>query len=238
MDFHERLERALGRVLTEAEFDYTNDWERFRQEREQLRKQAAEDQRAAADREINKELQDKITRAGGFSNWVAGKNPNWQPPEQFEIIEDIETSDGILLPSLRQKGKELHLFIPWALVEYRNPTSNHEGEILKIFPFCQFDIEGWPNQSDFEWDTSRPYSSTGIPEPHDKDPNYYFTHDTTWNKRQEVNVKAAIRLFESDKNHYHMLRGEDKKVVDLLVENRVEEWFYDHQQTESPEDYL
>lgn len=237
MNFEERLNRILNNVLSESEFDYLNDWEKFRQERERLRQQAQDDQRKAADDEASRKFQDLVNRAGGFAKWVSGNNPDWQPPSQFELVEDIETGSGILLPSLKKKGKDLYLFIPWALVEFRNPTKRFEGEILRIFPFCQFDEAGWPSKSDFEWESARPYSGTGSQELHDKDPDYYFTHDTTWNKRRRLNEKAAMRLFESDKNHYHMLRGADKDIVDTIVESSVEDWFHDHQEIESQEDY-
>ena len=41
MNFEERLNRILNKIMFESEFDYLNDWERFRQERDKLRRQAA-----------------------------------------------------------------------------------------------------------------------------------------------------------------------------------------------------
>lgn len=236
MNFEERLNRILNKIMFESEFDYLNDWERFRQEREKLRRQAAEDQRKAADDEAGRKLQHDITRAGGLGKWLTN-DPNWRPSSHLVLIEDIETGEGLLLPSLRKKGKELYLFIPWALVEITNPTPHIEGEIGKTYPFCQFEEDKWPSQTDFDWQHARPRSPSGVPAPHDVDPEYYFLHDVTWNKRYQLNEKAAIRLFESDKNHYHMLRGDDKAIVDTLVENKAEDWFRDNQEIEKYEDY-
>ena len=236
MNFKYRLQQILNKILFESEFDYENDWERFRQERENLRQQAAADQHKAADDEASGKLQQKINRVGGLHNWIK-TDADWQPPEKLTLIDDIETGQGLLLPSIQKKGKDLYLFIPWALVEITNPTVYKEGNIGKIFPFCQFEEGQWPSKSDFEWEYSRPRSESGVPEQHDIDPEYYFLHDTAWNKRNNLNDKAAMRLFESDKNHYHMLRGDDKAIVDSIVQDKAEDWFRDNQETEDYEDF-
>jgi hypothetical protein len=229
MSFNDKLNKTLQKILSESEFDYENDWEKFRQEREKLRQQAAADQRKAADAEANQELQQKINRSGGFSQWFK-KDADWEPPEHLVIVNDIETGEGILLPSLQKKGKELYLFIPWALAEVVDPTKTLQGRVDNIFPFCQFEEDKWPSKQDFDWEHSRPRSPSGVPDKHDADPEYYFLHDVTWNKRDQLNDKAALRLFESDKNHYHMLRGDDKAIVDHIVQEAVEEWFRENQE--------
>lgn len=238
MGFNDKLNKILQKLLAESEFDYLNDWERFRQEREKARQQAAEDQRKAADDEAAQKLQHSITRAGGLGKWMQS-DPDWRPPSHLVLVEDIETTHGLLLPSLKKKGKELYLFIPWALVEITNPTKNIEGELGDVYPFCQFEEDKWPSQADFDWEYARPYNqqSGGVPAQHDADSEYYFLHDVTWNKRNRLNEKAALRLFESDKNHYHMLRGDDKALVDALTKEQAEEWFYENQEVEEYSDY-
>ena len=236
MNFKYRLRQILNKILSESEFDYQNDWEKFRQERENLRRQAAADQLKAADDEAAGKLQQKINRVGGLHNWMK-TDADWQPPEKLILIDDIETGHGLLLPSIQKKGKELYLFIPWALVEVTNPTVYKEGNTGKIFPFCQFEEDRWPSKPDFEWEYSRPRSESGVPDKHDRDPEYYFLHDVAWNKRNNLNDKAAMRLFESDKNHYHMLRGDDKAVVDSIVQDKADDWFRENQETEDYEDF-
>jgi len=214
MNFEGRLRKILRSLFVES--DYTNNWEEFRQERERLRTQAAEDQDKAHKDEIQDKFQQHVQKYGGFAKWMA--NSDWEPGDEFQCLEDIETGNGILLPSLRAKNKDLVLFIPWALIRIIPPFKSqgsdevNEGQLLDTYPFCQFESDNWPNASDFDWESVREEGE----QPSD------FVFDETWNKRLQLNDKAAMKLFSSDKNHYHMLNGADKAVVDNLVDQKVE----------------
>lgn len=222
MDFDDKLNQILRYVFSESELDYPNEWERFRQERERLRQLAAREQAQAAEREQAKELQAKMAQAGGFTNWFQGRE--WSPGNDFELVWDVETGDGILLPSVRKRDKNLRLFIPWVLVEFMPQHAVAgtvtEAEPTRTYPFAQFDIDDWPSKGDFDWDVDDLYRSG------------------TLGRNVSVSPRAAMALFNSDKNHYHMLRGDDKDLVDEIIEKRIMEWFSEHEfDTERQEDY-
>jgi len=160
-------------------------------------------------------------------------NSDWEPSDTLECIQDVETTKGIILPSLRAKNKNLVLFVDWALIRiippFKTPSADepHVGKLLSIYPFCQFESDKWPNTSDFDWDLARPEGGQSSE----------FVFDTTWNKRLRLNNKAAMQLFDSDKNHYHMLAGADKNVVDSLVEERAEEYLSEMEPVEYSDYY-
>lgn len=219
MPFDDELNRALSKILFESELDYQNDWERFRQERELLRQQVARDQALAAQNEAQKALQNKISRSGGFLQYAKGHDADWRPPTTSAIISDVETGNGILLPSLKARGKDLYCFIPWVFVQYEPRHGANDLNIEGIYPFVQFEDDKWPTQDDFNWKESDLYS-TG-----------------TLGRYAMVDDKQTFALYNSDKNHYHMLRGADKHFVDSVVESAVEGWIDEQEGTVSKSDY-
>jgi len=217
----------LRSLFTES--DYTNNWEEFRRERERLRKLAADDQAKAREDEIQDTFQQEIQRYGGFDKWVKGVDPKWDPGEKLVCVHDVETTNGLILPSLRAKNKDLVLFIDWALIRivppYYTTSTNEwmEGRLLGIYPFCQFDPDKWPNTSDFDWEWTQSKEA----------PQADHLYDITYKHHTVLNDRAAVQLFDSDKNHYHMLTGVDKDAVDQLTERKAEQ----HLSNMEPEKY-
>lgn len=207
-DFRDKLNRALY-LFTESPLDYTNDWESFRANREKVRQQAIDDQRAERERHEQEIMAGKIAQSGGLSKWMqqgSQKGKEWRPPPSNALIPDVETGNGILLPSVKQRGKELYMLIPWVWVQYIQPSKgsfqHDENELTGVHPFCQFDMDNWPVHDDFD-----------------------FSIDHSYNRHTAPDFNKVKEVFESDKNHYHMLRGADKEIVDKIVDRAVTSWF-------------
>lgn len=216
MSFNRKLNEALNRLLREDPLDYTSDWEQFRSDRDNVRQQAMQDQRDEWERRQQARMTGEITQSGGPQAWLKRGGGDWRPPANEDIIWDVEMGEGILLPSVKAKGKDIRLMIPWVYVTYIQPSkgsnTHYENELGEPKPFCQFDLDNWPVKDDFDYDIDiDPYPGS---------------------RKYVTDYKKVMQVYESDKNHYHMLRGVDKDVVDNIVSNAVDEWF--QEQSDEP----
>lgn len=215
MSFENRLQRAIDKLVLETELDYSQDWEKHRQQREEMRRQAALDQQQAGQADAKAKLNQEISTTGGFRKWATqdpAKRSGWQPPLETKIIWDVETENGIILPSVKARGKNIHLFIPWIWIEYRPGTVNTDPTIEQLNVFAQFDEDQWPAKDDFNWSSSQVEQGT-------------------------KNPKILRALCDSDANHYHMLRGADKTLVDTIAERAADGFLDDYFDTVSQDEY-